>query len=99
LVLPIKVIDISCHQIAQGDYSQPHPLLQCESKNPPGVSDIFPKQLGSFNQFLHTNYRFLSTLDCKFFIQLSPTVTKLCHINCDHPACVSADGGQFEYMM
>ena len=28
-------------------------------------------------------------------IQLSPTVTKLCHIKCDHPACVSADGGHF----
>jgi len=26
---------------------------------------------------------FLSTLDSKFFIQLSPTVTKLCHIKCD----------------
>jgi len=30
------------------------------------------------------------------FIQLSPTVTKLCHIKCDHPACVSVDGGRFE---
>jgi len=33
----------------------------------------------------------------QIFIQLSPTVTKLCHIKCDHPACVSADGGHFEH--
>ena len=33
------------------------------------------------------------------FIQLSPTVTKLRHIKCDHPACVSADGGHFEHTM
>jgi len=32
----------------------------------------------------------------QIFLQLSPTVTKLCHIKCDHPACVSADDGHFE---
>jgi len=26
-------------------------------------------------------------------------LTKLCHIKCDHLACVSADGGHFEHMM
>jgi len=35
----------------------------------------------------------------QIFIQLSPTVTKLCHIKCDHPACVSVDGGHFEHIM
>ena len=35
----------------------------------------------------------------QIFIQSSPTVTKLCHIKCDHPACVSVDGGQFEHMV
>jgi len=35
----------------------------------------------------------------QIFIQLSPTVTKLCHIKCDHTACVSADDGHFEHMM
>jgi len=30
-------------------------------------------------------------------IQLSPTVTTLCHIKYDHLACVSADSGRFEY--
>jgi len=33
------------------------------------------------------------------FIQLPPTMTKLCHIKCDHPACVSADGWHFEHIM
>jgi len=35
----------------------------------------------------------------QIFIQLSPIVTKLCHIKCDHPACVSVDGGHFEHIM
>jgi len=26
-------------------------------------------------------------------------VTKLCHIKCDYPACVSTDGGHFEHIM
>jgi len=33
------------------------------------------------------------------FVQLSPTMTKLGNIKCDHPACVSADGGHFEHIM
>ena len=33
------------------------------------------------------------------FIQLSQTLTKLCHIKCDHPACVSVDDGHFEHIM
>jgi len=39
--------------------------LQCESKQIPPLwfSD---KRLGIFNQFLHTYYTFMSTLDCKF---------------------------------
>jgi len=35
----------------------------------------------------------------QIFTQLSPTLTKLCHIKCDHPACVSADGEHFEHKM
>ena len=35
----------------------------------------------------------------QIFIQLSPTMTKLCHIKCDHPVCVSVDGGHFEHIM
>jgi len=33
------------------------------------------------------------------FIQLSATLTKLCHIYCDLPACVSVDGGHFEHII
>ena len=35
----------------------------------------------------------------QFFIQLSPTVTKLRHIKCDHPVCVSVDVVHFEHIM
>ena len=47
--------------------------VQCESKKipPPRFSAIFPKRLGIFNQFLHTYYVIISTLDYKFlFIYL-----------------------------
>jgi len=59
---------------------------------------IFLKRLGifgpNFTRLLHVPiYARL-----QIFIQLSPTVTKLCHIKCDHPACVSADGGHLEHM-
>ena len=62
-------------------------------------SDIFPKQLGIFSP----NFTHLLCVPMyvrlQIFIQLSPTFTKLCHIKCDHLACVSADGGHFEHMM
>jgi len=35
----------------------------------------------------------------QIFIQLSLTVSKLCHIKCDHPASVSTDGLHFEHIM
>jgi len=59
-------------------------------------SDIFPKRLGIFSpKFIHLlNVSIYARL--QIIIQLSPTVTKLCHIKCDHPARVSADGGHFE---
>jgi len=46
-------------------------------------------------------WRFSGRIDARlqFFIQLSPTVTKLCHIKCDHPACISANDGHFEHWM
>ena len=61
-------------------------------------SDIFPKELGIFSQnFAHLlNIRIYARIQT--FIQLPPTVTKLCHIKCDHRACVSADG-HFEHVM
>ena len=39
-------------------------------------------------QILHAYCPFLSTLEYKFLLNISPTVTKLCHTKCDHPACV-----------
>jgi len=62
-------------------------------------SDIFPNQLRifspNFTRLLHVPiYTRL-----QIFIQSSSTMTKLCHIKCDHTACISADGGHFEHMM
>ena len=62
-------------------------------------SDIFPKQLGIFSpNFTHllNVHRYARMQIC---IQLSTTVTKLCHIKCDHPACVSVDCGDFDHIM
>ena len=71
-----------------------------QKKSPPwDFLAFFPKRLGIFSP------NFTRLLDVpiyarlQIFIQLSPTLTKLCHIKCDHLACVSADGGHFEHMM
>ena len=58
--------------------------LQCES--PLRFSDIFTKRCGTFSP----------NFTCLLYVP-NATVTKLCHIKCDHPACVSADG-HFEHM-
>jgi len=60
---------------------------------------FFPNNWEFLVQILHTYYTFLSTLDCKFLSNYVSTVTKLCHIKCEHAACVSADGGHFEHIM
>jgi len=69
-------------------------------KNPPwGLVAIFPKRLGIFRP----NFTCLLCVPIyarmQIIVQLSPTATKLCHIKCDHPACVSVDGGHFEHIM
>jgi len=69
-------------------------------KFPRGFLTFFPKRTGNFSpNFTHLlivpNYARI-----QIFIQLSPTITKLCHskyCKCDHPACVSADDGYFEH--
>jgi len=38
-------------------------------KNPYGFLKFFPKRLRIFNQFLHTYYMIISTLDCKFLFK------------------------------
>jgi len=60
-------------------------------------SDIFPKQLGIFslNFTRLLNIRMYARM--QIFVQLSPAVMKLCHIKCDHPECISVDGGHSHY--
>jgi len=62
-------------------------------------SDIFSKALGIFSP----NFARLLNVHIyarkHIFIQLFPTMTKLCHIKCEHPACVSVNGGHFENIM
>ena len=43
-----------------------HYLHSVSEKNPPAVSDIFPKLLGDLVQILHASCRSLTTLDYKF---------------------------------
>jgi len=81
-----------------------HPVHIICAKCPPlaethaGIFWHFPKQLGIFSP----NFTCLLYIPIyarrQIFIQ-SPTVTKLCHTKCDHPACVSADGGYFEHII
>ena len=61
-------------------------LCGLQWKIPPcGFLTFFPKRMGIFNQiFTHLFYvRFYTIL--QIFIQLSPTLTKLCHTKRDHP--------------
>jgi len=51
-------------------------------------SDIYPKQLGIFSPNFTCLLNVYMYAWMQIFIQLSPTMTKLCHITCDHPACV-----------
>jgi len=61
-----------------------HHQLKCTL----AFSDIFPKRLRIFSpNFTHLlNVHTYARM--QIFIHLCPTVTKLCHIKCDHPACV-----------
>jgi len=60
-------------------------------------SDIFPKQLGIFSLNFTRLLNIHMYARMQIFVQLSPTMTKLCHIKCDHPACISVDGGHSHY--
>jgi len=53
-----------------------------QKKSPCGFLTFFPKRLGIFNQFFIRS--FYARL--QIFIQLSPTLTKLCHPKRDHPS-------------
>jgi len=75
-------------------------LYSVSQKNPPWrLVAIFPKRLGIFQPNFTCLLRVPIYARLRIFIQLSATLTKLCHINCDSPACVSVDGGHFEQIM
>jgi len=62
-------------------------MYSVSQKNPPyGFLKFFPKRLGIFNQFFThlLYYHFYTRL--QIFIQISPTLTKLCHTKRDHLA-------------
>ena len=79
----------------------PFPADYSVSKKIPPLrfSGIFPKRLGIFSPNFTCLLYDPMYVRLQIFIQLSPTLTKLCHIKCDHLVCVSADGGHFEHMM
>jgi len=62
-------------------------IYSVSQKNPPyGFLKFFPKRLGIFNQFFtHLLYYHLYTR-LQIFIQISLTMTKLCHTKRDHLA-------------
>jgi len=83
--------------IVRCDY-RPNPNIDNQSviKNPLwGFLTFFPKRLGIFSPNFTRLLYVPIYIKLQIFIQLSPTVTKLCHIKCDHAVCVLADGGQF----
>jgi len=81
-----------------------HPVTSCAQnvhhrpKCTLPFSDIFPKQLIIFSPNFTCLLNVHIYARMQIFVQLSPTVTKLRHIKCDHPACVSVDGGHFEHI-
>jgi len=59
--------------------------IQCESKKfPQKFSDIFPKRLGIFSPNFTCLLNVPIYAGLQFFIQLSATLMKLCHIKRDH---------------
>jgi len=75
--------------------------VYCASQKIPSLEVFwrFPKRLEIFTSNFTCLLYIPIYAKLQIFIQLSSTVTKLCHIKCDHPACVSADGGHYEHMV
>ena len=61
-------------------------------------SDIFPNRLGIFSPNFTSLLCVPIYVKLQISVQLSSTVMKLCHIKCDHPACVSANGGHLNIL-
>ena len=74
-----------------------HPVKIMCAKCTPSVKThfltFFPKQSGIFSLNFTRLLNIHIYARMPIFVQLSPTVTKIYHIKCDHPACVSVDGG------
>ena len=68
-------------------------------KFPLRFSDVFLKRLGIFSPNFTHLLNVLIHVGLQIFTQLSETLTKLCHIKCNHPACISVDGAHFEHIM
>jgi len=76
-------------------YAQNEPKL---AEMHAGIFWHFSQTVGNFSpNFTHLLYVPVYAR-LQIFIHLSSSVTKLCHIKCDHSACISA-GGHFEYIM
>ena len=71
--LKLAVVGGCLGEVTQTPYHGPGMdayIYNVSQKNPPfGFLKFFPKRLGIFNQFLHTYYAILSTLDYKFLFK------------------------------
>jgi len=82
-----------------------HPVHIMCAKCPPlakmhaGIFWHFPQTVRNFSPNFTRLLNVHIYARIQFFVQLSRTLTKLCHIKCDHPGCVSVDGGHFEHIM
>jgi len=79
-----------------------HPVKIMCAKCPPSTKTHFLPFFPNSLEFFSLNFTRLLSIHIyarmQIFVQLSLTVTKLCHIKCDHPAaCVSVDGGHSHY--
>jgi len=76
-----------------------HPIHIMCAKCPPSAET----HAGIFWHFFQTGIFSLLNVHIyariQIVIKLYSTVTKSCHIKCDHPACVSVDGVHFEHIM
>jgi len=69
------------------NYNNDHRYLQCESKNPPPCGFLtFSQMVGIFNQFFTHQLQDPFYTRWQIYIQLFPTLMKLCHTKHDHPA-------------
>ena len=88
----VRTMDYSYHQwtirtVLQDSQKLTFPTKMClcsVSQTPLNFSDIFPKRLGLFSPNFIFRLRIPIYAGLQVFIQLSATLTKLCHIKRDH---------------